>query len=268
MSKKVTHSDIEFSPIEEISRSLKFWWVVCIFILVGAFVGWCFHFTQPPLYESQVTYVISIDYTRVRSISEYETDAAINSASFLLISQEVIDNVLGDLSANGIHLSPEELRTMYRLERKQTTIVIYVRNSNRELADQIVTIWADRATSAISSAYQHTTYAAYLEKALDRSQGIISNLLLSTPNRITSQKISEIQSSIKGFSDLLTKEREASKNLFPGLQISFNGIELSSMTPAYYNISTLTLCGGLIGMVLGITLVLTIIPQMAFTKKK
>jgi hypothetical protein len=256
-----------FSPLEKLKRPLKLWWLIFLFILLGAFIGWCLHFLRPPLYEARATFMVSVDYSRVRVLSEEETDLSINDASYILTSAEVVDRVAARLQELGFKTSIEDLNRMYSRERRETAIIIYIRGADRAFVDQVASIWAEEAAKVIDTAYHHAVYADYLARASIRTQGRLENLFRTTPNNVSSRQMAEILQQASAFNDLLVKERQASMNLFPGLTISFNGLETSSGNPVYFNVATFTLCGSLIGLVIGTIFCLTGAPQLIFKKK-
>jgi hypothetical protein len=255
------------SPLEELKKPLRLWWLIFLLTLIGAFLGWCLHFLRPPVYEARATFVVSVDYSRVRVLNEEETDFSVNDASYILTSAEVVDRVAARLQQVGLPVGVEDLDRMYSRERRETAIIIYIRGSDRSFVDQVAAIWAEEATRVIETAYHHAVYADYLARVSLRTQGRLENLFRTTPGSVSARKMSEILQQAFAFNELLVKERQASMNLFPGLTISFNGLETSSGDPVYFNVGTFTLCGGLIGLVIGTIFCLTGAPRLIIKKK-
>ena len=109
-------SSNEFTPYEYFDRAISLWWLVALATILGGAIGYLFYKLNPPLYEANATYIVTIDLSRFPlqgvkdEFLQYNEDLALNSTEDVLLSAEVRDKLITQMQNLGIMLSPYELQ--------------------------------------------------------------------------------------------------------------------------------------------------------------
>ncbi len=147
----------EVSPYRYFSRTLDLWWLVFIAMLIGGALGFAFFYFHPPLYEATATYDVSIDLAAFplqgfrEDLIIYNEDMAVNITQEILISDEVIRNVLSQLNSEGIPVSIQDLFQNYTIERKHDVWELRYRSQVPANAQAVVNTWAEIGYQAMLS---------------------------------------------------------------------------------------------------------------------
>lgn len=135
----------EFSPKHRILQTLSLWWVLVCTILLGGLIGFAIHHIHPPIYQAKATLFTFIDYQKITDVllSEYDEDMTINTIQSVMLSNDVVGEVLTRAASEGIPLDYATFMHQMSIFRKFTDYEIYYRDRNPEVAQKIVNNWME-----------------------------------------------------------------------------------------------------------------------------
>jgi len=137
----------EFNPLEEFSKLFHHWWMVAICMMIGALIAYVYHISQPPVYEATTTIMATIDpqsfpFQDVREdLIQYNEDMALGTVEGVLRSPEVTQNLISAADAQGLQISPLDLREHSTIERKHAIWELRFRSADPVYAKSIVNLW-------------------------------------------------------------------------------------------------------------------------------
>jgi uncharacterized protein involved in exopolysaccharide biosynthesis len=158
----------EFSPYEYFNRVIDLWWLVALATILGGAFGYIFYHLHPPSYEATANYIVTIDLNHfpIQGVKEdmlqYNEDMALNITKGVLLSQEVQDNVIGQLKTLGIYLTENDLLQNYTIERKQDIWELRYRSQDPLDAQEVVNTWANIGYQAMLSWQESGKAANYV----------------------------------------------------------------------------------------------------------
>lgn len=244
----------------ELLRVLRWWWVIVLVSLLGAFSGWLAHAIKPPVYEAQAVFSAAIDYTRTGLMTQFEEDQALNAVGHLIASNEVLERMVAKGQEEGLALTVPDLRRMGTVERQVDAFILRLRTSDPQEAARLANLWADEANAVLTEAQAHalkaaslTQYMQSVEKCLQRAVGVAP-----APSFCPHQSLEDLQTLLATTGQQLQAERQASRNLFPGLSVQWVESASPPLRPVQYGRNDLMLAGALIGWVIGLALVETL----------
>lgn len=138
----------EFSPYKYFTKILNLWWVVFLAAFLGGALGFIFYQLHPPVYEATATYFVTIDLTRFplqstrEDLIQYNEDMAVLTTEGVLLSPEVLIDLINQLKTMGISLSTVDIYKNYTIERKHDVWELRFRNRVPQDAQTIVNTWA------------------------------------------------------------------------------------------------------------------------------
>jgi uncharacterized protein involved in exopolysaccharide biosynthesis len=147
----------EFSPHEQFSRVMRYWWVVLLATLVGGAFGYLFFHLHAPVYEATSTFFVTLDMNRFPTLGirqdliQYNEDMALNTTGGALVSSDVLNEVLVQAQGQGIYLTAADLLDNYTIERKHDVWELRYRSQDPQFAQSIVNIWAQEGYQAMLS---------------------------------------------------------------------------------------------------------------------
>jgi uncharacterized protein involved in exopolysaccharide biosynthesis len=147
----------EFSPHEQFSRVMRYWWVVLLATLVGGAFGYLFFHLHAPVYEATSTFFVTLDMNRFPTLGirqdliQYNEDMALNTTGGALVSSDVLNEVLVQAQGQGIYLTAADLLDNYTIERKHDVWELRYRSQDPQFAQSIVNIWAQVGYQAMLS---------------------------------------------------------------------------------------------------------------------
>ncbi|WP_299024443.1 hypothetical protein [uncultured Thermanaerothrix sp.] len=244
----------------ELQRVLRWWWVIVLAALLGAFGGWLAHAIKPPIYEAQAVFSATIDYTRTGLMTQFEQDQALNAVGHLIASNEVIERVINQLQGEGSTLTIADLRRMGTVERQVDAFVLRLRTSDPQEAARLANLWAGEADAVLADAQTHALKAASLAQYMRSIETCLQRAVMVAPATALcpQQSLEDLQALLATVGQQFQTERQASRNLFPGLSIQWVESASPPTQPVQYGRNDLMLVGALIGWVLGLVLVETL----------
>ncbi|MCE1255739.1 MAG: hypothetical protein LWX83_19580 [Anaerolineae bacterium] len=168
-------------PLELIKASMKYWWMLVVFMVVGAGVGYVINLTSTPIYEARTIFNISIDYAITGKLTDIEEDQALVAVGDVFNSSEVMDKTLSTAKQNGIQISPEAFRKSTFVEHTNSEWVLRVRHTQPEVASQLVNIWSDQANLVIGEGLKHANLANWYYRRLESLSTCVENVAAVEP---------------------------------------------------------------------------------------
>ena len=138
----------EFSPHEYFSRVINLWWIVLFATFFGGVLGFIFFHLHPPVYEATATYFVTLDLNRFPTLGvredliQYNEDMALNTTGGVLLSIEVLNNVVLQMKNLGQSLTVKDLLNNSTIERKHDIWELRYRSQDPSVAQSIVNTWA------------------------------------------------------------------------------------------------------------------------------
>ena len=253
----------QFSPIETIERSLRFWWVVALLVICGGMAGWIFHLVQPPLYDAKVEFTAAVDFNKAGPIDTLEQDKSIAVVGDTIHSYTVIDQVVVDAQAAGIKVDQASLLEMAYVERKSEIWELRIRNANPQVAQTLANLWADQAFADLITYHQHAQQADALTTQLAVLSMCMQQAYLpgSQDTLCKDANQADLASQYKQVSDALQAEQMVSGGLPSWVTFDLKQKADLPTRPVTYGTNSLVLAGSLIGFILGVWMVAGRLPE-------
>ncbi|MCX8025642.1 MAG: hypothetical protein N3A60_10600, partial [Thermanaerothrix sp.] len=243
-----SHEDhLLFSTQHELQRVLRWWWLVLLGAFLGALCGWFVHALKPPVYEAQAVFSAAIDYTQTGLMTQFEQDQALNAVGHLIASGEVLERVVAKSQAAGLSLTVADLRRMGNVERQVDAFILRLRTTDAQQAAYLANLWAGEANAILNDAQAHALQAAHLARYLQSLESCLQRSLIvpPAPTLCYQRSPTELQNLITETAQQLQAERQASRNLFPGLLIQWVEEATPPTQPTQFGRNDLMLAGTL-----------------------
>ncbi|HOU44104.1 MAG TPA: hypothetical protein PLS77_06225 [Anaerolineaceae bacterium] len=246
----------DFNPRDTFLKTIRYWWVVAVMMILGACFGELFHHLQPPIYEASAKILVSIDFTRTGKLTELEQDQAIFMVIGHVNAKPVFDEVAARAESADIDINSARLVEVTSNERKSNTWQLKVRHPDPEIAAILANYWAQAAIQKIDSLYVHALMAETYQKQLDAlTECLLLNLSTDPVTAACStQSPAALQENIQLISATVQDEKNASMGIIPGMIYSLGDPADIPEKPANFQRGNLLLAGMLIGFLAGILL--------------
>ncbi|MBI9046088.1 MAG: hypothetical protein JEZ06_16470 [Anaerolineaceae bacterium] len=206
----------EISPLEMLKTSFRNWWIVTLFMLIGAMAGLLFHLTRGALYETRAVITVSIDFTRTGFMTDIEEDTAIVVVGDVIKSTEVINQVIASASEKGIVYSEIEFREISFMDRQSESWFLRVRHPDPQTASLLANLWAEKAAAALDDALLHALNAETLIRSLDDLSDCMVNVALMPAHPDCNlDNLENIQKALEETGRAAQEELLASKGILP-----------------------------------------------------
>lgn len=243
----------DFSPLELLERSLRFWWLIVLSIVCGGGVGWLIHTQQPPIYEARVVFYTAIDYKQTGKIDLLAEDRAIGLVGDVIASTPVMAQVVEDARAQGISTDTNALYRMAFIGRRAYQWELRLRNPDPGVAQILANLWADRAFAALKEDYRHAVQAASLRSQLDDiylcSVAMPTQLMPAYCQSITSDQLKQAADELVA---AYQNEMTQSGGMSAALLFDLTNHATRPAQPVVLGRNSVILAGGFIGFVLAI----------------
>jgi hypothetical protein len=240
-----------------LQRMLCYWWLVGLLTVAGGLVGLLALIARPPVYEAAAKFSASIDFVSTGPMTQLDEDVALNAIGDVLSSSAVRQSVVDRAAAEGINISPAQLKASALLERRVNAWDLRVRSPDPRVADRLANLWAEQGQAALSEAYRHALLADHWNNYLLSLERCLTASVASEPSGVqcSRSRFSEIQSDLTQAGQALDQERQASQGLFSGLRLGQVDYTGGATNLVLYGRSQGALAGCAIGFLLSIWLV-------------
>ncbi len=248
-----------YSPVEWFLKTIQYWWLVTGFMIIGGVCGLFFNTLQPDVFESSSVISVGIDYSRAGLLTDIEEDQIVEIVGDVIGSTEVLNRVSARASSDGL-AAELALRDNAFLERKNFRWILRVRAEDSAVAANLVNLWAEEAVNELEIAYSHSLiadgYTGYLESlvsCLEQSVALDSGQVFCSYANLDS-----IQTEIKKVNRELTKEKLASKGIFPGVLFTNSITGESPVSPIHADKNLYVFGGSLAGLLISFAVLFSI----------
>jgi hypothetical protein len=234
--------------------ALRRWWVIAAAVLLGGLVGWSFHALRPTVYEARFEVLLNLDQVSSGELERFEEDIAFDAAGVILGGPQTVEQAAAAAVEAGIPVTPAELAEMSSVERRRSTWMVRVRDTDPQRAKRLAEIWLETGYAELQDAYGHAQQAERLQRSLNSLENCLARTANSTPAEglCGLGSLAALQLELEHGGILLIEEQLAARGL-PGF-IMVGAAERAVVPPrAVANQrGFLVMAGALIGLVLGI----------------
>lgn len=201
-----------------IQKFLRFWWLVLLGGLVGAFVA---YFSSllflPPIYIAQAEISVTINFKEVGDLTQYEQDQLIGNVMSLFRTDEVVEDTIENI--NDSSLSTEVFSDSCSLERQLNAILFRCKSKDPKKSADWSTNWATVSHQVLSDAYIHALNYESLKKQQHSYESCVERSVFVFPSPVDCTDIFP-----EGLTDNINRSTQeellSSKNIFPGIRFS------------------------------------------------
>ncbi len=251
----------EFIPMDSFLKTLKYWWIIVLFMLGGAIIGFIAHAVFPPIYESQAAITTSINFVQTGVLTDEQQDQAVDAVGDLLKSTELTRIVLEKIMDENISISTlESFKKVTVLERQEYLWRMRVRMGNPETATTVVNIWAKEALNRLQAASMHALLANNLTEKLSNLEKCLESTSIVMPvyEPCEGKNTEFIKDEISTISSKLQKEMLESMGIIPEMTFYISEVGQNATSPASYNRNFLVFGFCILGFFVGIVFLHTI----------
>lgn len=261
--------EAEFIPMDDFIKTLKYWWIIVLFMLGGVVTGFVVHTICPPIYESQAEITTSINFVQTGVLTDEQQDQAVGAVGDLIRSTEVINIVLKKITDENISISTlKSLQKVVFVERQEYLWRIRVQMKDPETATTVVNIWAKEALFQLQAASMHALLADNLTDNLSNIENCLvsSSIVMPVYQPCEGKNVESIKGEIGAISSRLQNEKRESKGIIPEMTFYINEVGQIPSSPVSFNRSLLVFGFGILGFCLGVAFLHTL--QFHVVKKK
>lgn len=141
----------EFSPLLEIQRLARLWWLMVLTAVIGGLLGFAFSRLNPPEYEAVATFFVSVDLTKTPKprLELHDEDLALATTNAVIMSPPVIDHVLAEAKEMGQALDRTALLRAVSVERRHAFWELRYRSTDPAIAQTMANLWAEKTYEQI-----------------------------------------------------------------------------------------------------------------------
>jgi hypothetical protein len=239
----------EFSPYNPLQRVVSRWWIVLSLMISGALVGFGFHFILPPIYEASAIISVNLDFPKA-ILTQTEEDDAFNSASGIINSSSVMNNVIAEAAREGFSLTPPQFHRDFYLEGRLSVWSLLVRERDPKAAAALANIWAQISMDALNTALTHALQADQLQTQINGLENCLAGV---TPRAGAVQQECQgyshdvIQSMLLEQTASMINERKLSLGILSITTFGLTDQAVAPGTPVVYGQGGLVLAGAFLG---------------------
>ena len=244
----------DFIPKDSLDILIKRWWVVIIFAIFGGIVGQILHFFIPPIYETQASMGISIDYSRTGLLTDIEEDQIFGTIADVFSTDIVLKNVIEEANNQNITIDKSLLKRIVIHERTDNTWLFKAQYTDPEIASQLANIWIVEAYNALDEAYEHTLIAEGYQRYIDSLTDCLQQFTVVQPTHsyCSINNLFEIQDRLTEVTQLEKIERQKSLGINPGVSFRIDSKAVIPQKPTRHHVNTLIFSGSIIGFIFGL----------------
>jgi len=230
------------------------WIILGVLMIVGGMAGLFFSHVQPPVYESNAAFGVTIDYTQTGAISDVQEDQAMRGVGFILFSDALVEETVSQINREDIYtLSKDDFRNNAFVDRGDFRWIIRYRDRDPQRAFQITSTWAAAAQEAYEAALTHAQTAESYLGVLNGLQGCYQQGAPQIPGGICGFDNSHgLLREITQLSEKIQTEKIASQGLFYALNVVLVNDAEVAKGPVRNQTNLLVASGAIVGLLIGI----------------
>src|SRR5271169_2896789 len=202
--------DKPFYPRDTLEQAIHSWWLIVVFMVLGAGAGLIFSLMQHPVYDAKAVFTASLDPTWAGQMTDVEVDDAIGIVGDIISSTDVTAQVLQKAKTAGISMDTANFNEMASTQRLNYQWELHILNGNPNTATLIANIWADAAKASLDSAYQHALLAKNYQRYLDSLESCLEQTAALDPAQsiCNSSNLANIQQEMAKTGLLVKQEKQ------------------------------------------------------------
>lgn len=151
---------------ELLRRIFQGWSIILLLGLLGAAVGFGFSLFRSPIYQAEALLGVNINYGVSEELALVVEDRALSRLDTLVMADSTLEKVLDFLPQGSRDarqwVSPADLRSALRLDKRLATWALAVLDTDPDFAATVAESWAEMTLEAFDEANEHAWNAARL----------------------------------------------------------------------------------------------------------
>jgi hypothetical protein len=252
----------DFSPYDFLARTLRYWMLVILIMVVGGLAAYLLHLSLPPLYESQAGISFAFNVNRFGHLTAAEEDQAMGAAGNIMSSASVIQFTVDQAALHGYTLDAAPLNQSVFIERKSYQWVVRVRNPDPQAAAFIANTWIQRAYQELQDASSHASKAEALFNYLESLDTCLQRTSAVGPaaGQCSLGGLAGLQNELQTTGAQYDSERTLGRGFLPYLIFDAPDTAPVPGGALQYSRNSMVLAGILIGFLLAIGIVAADLP--------
>jgi capsular polysaccharide biosynthesis protein len=255
--------DEELEVLSLLALIIRKWYLLLLFGLIGALLGYGLSFMNPPIYEAKAILSIGLNFDQTGSLHQYEEDLALGKVAGVVLSDDVMETAAATLTEqvakNFGTTSLQEFRSATGLEQKGSRWELIASSQDPTLAVAMANSWAEASEHALQEAYHHALSAKNIQVELYGHQQDLQQIRTDpTDHPNSSEHIKYLEEVIQDLTEELQGELELARGL--ATFISFEWSQRADIPdrPSTRSRGGQILAGNLLGLTMGVIVVLMI----------
>jgi hypothetical protein len=243
-----------FSPFETLATALHGWWLVAALIITGGGAGWALNSTRAPIYESQGSISVTIDFTRTGALDDAEEDWTMGVVGDLIHSTAVLDQTEEQAARLDIVVEAAARVNTFFVERRDNLWVLRVRSSSPEAAQRLAGIWLKNALTSLDESKRQALTAEKLNRYLDSITGCLQQSVVIEPAQAgcTITDLTHLQQELTITGGQLEQATRLSRGISPALTYNLKEEPFLPTSPVLHSQNTSILAGALVGFLVAV----------------
>ena len=230
-------------------RTLKLWWIIPIFMLIGSLTGYLASFFIEPVYEATFMVTTNMRISMTEEITEIMLDAAINHVGDLVFHPDVVDELISVEATQDNPLTLEVLKKITSVERRLMSTLIKVKWTDPQVAARIANTWGIIFYEKLNDAYEQSLIANSLSAYQAELETCLSNTTESECGSYCGLEKDELVAEITYTTAQIAAAKSDSLGLSSDLNISqYQEAEVPTQ-PLRYSRGALILAGSGLGFI-------------------
>lgn len=225
------------------------WWVLFLGGIVGGLVAYISSliFIQP-IYVGEASLSIVINFKEVGHLSQYEQDQMIGNVISLFSTYDVLRETVSNI--NNPDITETEFKNSCFIERQVNSILFRCKSNDPAIGVVWANTWASKSHQALSDAFFHALKYESLIRNQISFESCVQRSYSVFPTPAECLKIIPNQVNDGNFEELIIKELQLSKNIFPGIKFSDVVPAEVPLKATRYHTNSLVLSGAVFGFIL------------------
>ena len=219
-----------------------------VFALIGLAVGSFFNFQ----YEAEAVLITNLELVEDTNITELMVYTQLELVRQLMFHPDITDEVLQVEHDAGNPISLEQLVKKSVIERRLTSTLIKVRDTDPLIAARIATTWAEVAFERLTEAYEHALLVSEAKWILTSTEQCLTDEKVFATAFCESLSIEEVEDKTNAAQETILAESPYALGLTKDLHISQYQPAAVPSDPVQGRRGNMALTGALVGLVLSL----------------
>lgn len=224
--------------------------LMILFALLGLVAG---SFVNFP-YEAEAVLITNLELVEDTNVTELMVYTQLELVRQLMFHPDITDHVLLVEQEAGNPITLHELKDKSVIERRLTSTLIKVRDTDPQIAARIATTWAEAAYKRLSEAYEHAVLVSEAKWVITSTEQCLTDKKVFTTAFCQSLTLDAVEEKTNTAQQIILAESPYSLGLTKDLQISQYQPAAIPTEPIQGGQANLMLIGALIGLVASLIL--------------